>query len=50
MKAIDVGHELLRKKQSQTQRARMGVQNVDAALHAGAPGSTGEERLINQGA
>src|SRR6266446_3537202 len=39
MKAVDIGHELLRKKNAQTQSAGMRVENVDAALDSRASGS-----------
>src|SRR5713101_9898636 len=50
MKAVDIGHELLRKKNAQAERAGMRVENVDAALDSRASGSTGKKRLIDQGA
>jgi len=36
--AVDIGHELLRKKNSQAEHARMRVEDVYAALYAGARG------------
>src|SRR4029077_4618449 len=38
---IDIGHELLRKINAQTQSARMGIENINAAFDARTSGSTG---------
>ncbi len=40
VKTIDIGQELLWKKNTQTKGARMSVENVDAALDSRACGST----------
>jgi hypothetical protein len=42
VKAVDLGEELLREKNAQTNSARMGIENIDAALDSCAGRNTGK--------